>query len=103
MMSKRKSTSSAAATSGGGSGSSRSSKKSRSKADLRSAEAEVTSSVVKEEEMKNAEAASFTADDSGSDSEGPAARLVGDPVPDEEARRRWPKRYEEKVTFFADA
>lgn len=53
--------------------------------------------------MKNAEAASFTADDSGSDSEGPAARLVGDPVPDEEARRRWPKRYEEKVTFFADA
>lgn len=26
--------------------------------------------------------------------------LVGDPVPDEEARQRWPWRYEEKVRSF---
>ncbi|XP_044504372.1 DNA (cytosine-5)-methyltransferase CMT3-like [Mangifera indica] len=30
------------------------------------------------------------------DEEEPEARFIGDPVPDKEARQRWPKRYEEK-------
>jgi hypothetical protein len=28
------------------------------------------------------------------------SRFLGDPVPDEEAKLRWPKRYQEKVTFL---
>ncbi|KAG5067697.1 hypothetical protein JHK85_000074 [Glycine max] len=50
------------------------------------------SSVVKEEAQ-----ASFTdvTDGNVSDGEGTNARFVGEPVPDEEARRRWPKRNDE--------
>ncbi|MED6165462.1 hypothetical protein PIB30_099785, partial [Stylosanthes scabra] len=48
------------------------------------------STVKKEEEMNGAGAVPSTE----ADEEGPDAVFVGDPVPDEEARKRWPKRYE---------
>ncbi|GLT82370.1 hypothetical protein SLE2022_007530 [Rubroshorea leprosula] len=39
-----------------------------------------------------------TADVDEEDGDVPDARFIGDPVPDEEARERWPKRYEGKVS-----
>ncbi|KAL1356570.1 hypothetical protein HN51_008568 [Arachis hypogaea] len=71
----------------------------RKKTDLKIEAAEeaeqAASTVVKEEEMNDAGfVASMKADDAGGDEEGPDAVFVGDPVPNEEARRRWPKRYE---------
>lgn len=41
------------------------------------------------------------AGDAGSESE-TEARLVGEPVPVEEAKRRWPKRYQGKVMHYVD-
>lgn len=41
------------------------------------------------------------AGDAGSESEN-EARLVGEPVPVEEAKRRWPKRYQGKVMHSVD-
>lgn len=38
-------------------------------------------------------------DKRGGDNEEPEARFIGDPIPDKEARQRWPKRYEDKVNL----
>lgn len=108
MPSKRKSTSSSVAvTVAADSTSGESPNKSRRKANLIRPEAVAASSPaveVEKNEASNADAATSTVDGTGSDDEGSNSRFVGDPVPEEEARRRWPKRYQEKVNFhFSDA
>ncbi|MED6194965.1 hypothetical protein PIB30_033578 [Stylosanthes scabra] len=61
-------------------------------------EAELAASAVKkEEETNDAGLVPSTA----ADEDGPDAVFVGDPVPDEEARKRWPKRYEKEKSAGA--
>ncbi|TKY44565.1 DNA (cytosine-5)-methyltransferase CMT3 [Spatholobus suberectus] len=68
----------------------------RSSASRATEEVVAASSAVKELETSFMDVTPSAADGNGSDGEGPNARFVGEPVPDEEARRRWPKRYQEK-------
>lgn len=66
-------------------------------------EAVAASPVVEEKQSSNNDAAPMTVDDNGSDDEESNSRFVGDPIPDEEARRRWPQRYQEVTFLFSDA
>lgn len=60
-----------------------------------------TSSEVKEEVQTSfMDVTPLIVDSNNSDGEGPNARFIGEPVPDPEARQRWPKRYEDKVIYL---
>ncbi|KAK7314403.1 hypothetical protein VNO77_32925 [Canavalia gladiata] len=75
--------------------------KSRRKSNTKSLVADevvATSVPVEEKQTSSVDDAPSTAEDNHSDDhQGPNTRFVGDPIPDKEARRRWPKRYQEKT------
>ncbi|XP_061345031.1 DNA (cytosine-5)-methyltransferase CMT3 [Gastrolobium bilobum] len=54
------------------------------------------SPAVKDEQTSYADAAPSTTDGNDSDGEESVAVFVGDPVPDEDARLRWPQRYKDE-------
>ncbi|XP_027357407.1 DNA (cytosine-5)-methyltransferase CMT3 [Abrus precatorius] len=69
--------------------------KSRRTVDSRSPVVEevlATSSAVKDEQISFVDASPLTPDEDG----GPNSRFVGDPIPDEKARLRWPHRYQQE-------
>ncbi|MCI51206.1 DNA (cytosine-5)-methyltransferase CMT3-like, partial [Trifolium medium] len=80
----------------------RSSSTSSQKKSPRKTDLDITSSGV--EKKQASEAVPMIVDGvdgkGGGDNEVSNSKFLGDPVPDEEAKLRWPKRYQEKVNLF---